>query len=178
MCKGAAPSLQHCVCDCVQVTGGTGSTDGLSPSLPQSAWPFAIDNRTGQLSFNRVLVYPSTAAPVVVSGYATRAYYQLTMQITDRGNLSATAQVPVAILANITAGVLGVITSFNVPVQGALLRSSCSNIMCLLGRPRRQVLTPLEVTMYQSVAISSPCLVSLPITLLAALLRSTRWFAV
>lgn len=96
----------------LNVTGGAGSTDGMLPVLGSGAWPFAMNPTTGQLSFTSNLVFSKTAVPVVVGGYATRAYYLVRHQITDRGGLSAIADVPVAILANITAGVVGVITSF------------------------------------------------------------------
>jgi hypothetical protein len=102
----------------VGVTGGAGSVDGAAPTLNTSSWPFLINNRTGQLSFARSLTYSPTDVPTVVSGYATRAFYTVQHQVVDSGNLTATASVSVAILANITSGVVGVITAFTPPAGG------------------------------------------------------------
>ena len=39
----------------LSVTGGAGSADGASPALSPGAWPFSINNRTGQLAFTQVV---------------------------------------------------------------------------------------------------------------------------
>jgi hypothetical protein len=102
---------------------GKKGTDGSDRNMPRlnssAAWPFAIDETSGQLSIVQALQYIATDPATLFTGILSRSGWRVAVAVTDSWNVTTTVNVTVVIIANITAAAQEpIITQFSSPGDG------------------------------------------------------------